>query len=174
MTAPAAVIDLEDTDDFNVRELIRDVIDSSGLADPGEIADVVLAKISDDDLRSALRSVLRSAVRMQLGHERKNLAEQSASNATGANRANQVRHWYERTLQMSLHVADKDGQPVWARFGDCTAAQLEFVANERREKARMNAAQALVYERVQAWMKTKRAKTVSDLSAEDLREAMAS
>lgn len=165
MTAPVEVVE-----EFDIHELIREVIDTSGLADPGEIADAVMDKIGDSDLRTALHSVLRAAVReIFRGHRDSVLAASRA----GVSRANQVRDWYVQTLQVRLHVGDSDGAPVWALFGDCSQAELEFVVNERREVARANALQAKRYEAVQSRMKAKRAKFVRDLSAEDLRSAMA-
>jgi hypothetical protein len=171
MTAAVMAPDVQEADDFNVRELIRQVVQSSGLHDPAEIAIAVDRQVDDADLRVAFRSVLRSEVIEVLGSQRRHATDSRPSTAT---RAAQVRDWYVSTLNVSLHVGEFNGLPVWKPLGECTVAELDFVVSQRRELARRNVAQAALYERVQARMKAKKAKHVKDLGQEDLSEAMAS
>lgn len=56
--------------DFNIRQLIRDVLRSSTMADPGEIAVEVMRRIPDSRVWEALAQVLRDAVRETMRSER--------------------------------------------------------------------------------------------------------
>ena len=56
--------------DFNIRQLIRDVLRSSTMADPGDVADEVMRRVPDDQIRVALSQVLRDAVRETMRGER--------------------------------------------------------------------------------------------------------
>jgi len=57
--------------DFSLRRLVRDVLASSELTDPHALADEILARIADEDLRPALGQVLASMVREEI-RERRN------------------------------------------------------------------------------------------------------
>lgn len=52
--------------DFNLRHLVRDVLENSPLTDPHALADEVLGRIDDCDLRPALGQVLASMVREEI------------------------------------------------------------------------------------------------------------
>lgn len=52
--------------DFSLRQLVRDVLASSTLADPHALATEVLRRIDDGDLRNALGQVLASMVREEI------------------------------------------------------------------------------------------------------------
>lgn len=56
--------------DFNLRKLVREVLDTSTMADPHDIADEVLRRIDDEDLRPALRQCLTDVVREQIRQSR--------------------------------------------------------------------------------------------------------
>jgi hypothetical protein len=57
--------------DFNLRHLVRDVLASSELTDPHALADEILHRIDECDLRLALSQVLASMVREEI-RERRN------------------------------------------------------------------------------------------------------
>lgn len=48
---------------FSLRHLIREVLDSSTMSDPHDVAPEVLRRVDDEDLRAALRECLPSMVR---------------------------------------------------------------------------------------------------------------
>lgn len=56
--------------DFNLRHLVRDVLATSPLTDPHALADEVLGKVEDCDLRTALGQVLASMVREEIRSHR--------------------------------------------------------------------------------------------------------
>lgn len=56
--------------DFNLRRLVRDVLSTSPLTDPHALADEVLDRIDDCDLRPALGQVLASMVREEIRSHR--------------------------------------------------------------------------------------------------------
>lgn len=56
--------------DFNLRHLVRDVLASSELTDPHALADEVLDRIDDCELRPALGQVLASMVREEIRSHR--------------------------------------------------------------------------------------------------------
>lgn len=68
----------EPVSDFNLRRLVREVQSASTLTDPHAIADEVLRRIDDRDLRPALRKVLASMVREEtrssLNHSLRSMA----------------------------------------------------------------------------------------------------
>ena len=59
-----------DATDFNLRHLVRDVLATSELTDPHALADEVLDRINDCDLRPALGQVLASMVREEIRDQR--------------------------------------------------------------------------------------------------------
>ena len=56
--------------DFSLRQLVRDVLASSELTDPHALADEILDRIDDADLRPALGQVLASMVREEIRDRR--------------------------------------------------------------------------------------------------------
>lgn len=56
--------------DFNLRRLVRDVLATSPLTDPHALADEVLDRVEDCDLRPALGQVLASMVREEIRSHR--------------------------------------------------------------------------------------------------------
>lgn len=56
--------------DFNLRHLVRDVLASSTMTDPHDLAAEVLRRIDDSDLRTALGQVLASMVREEIRDSR--------------------------------------------------------------------------------------------------------
>jgi hypothetical protein len=56
--------------DFSLRRLVREVLDTSTMSDPHALADEVLRRIGNDDLRAALGQVLASMVREEIRSSR--------------------------------------------------------------------------------------------------------
>lgn len=56
--------------EFNLRQLVREVLAASTMADPGDLADEVSRRIGDEDLRSALDQALRTFVREEITRQR--------------------------------------------------------------------------------------------------------
>lgn len=74
-----------DTDAFNLRHLVRDVLATSGLTDPHALADEALGRINDCDLRPALGQVIASMVREEIrDRRRKNALPLSGPTVQGA------------------------------------------------------------------------------------------
>jgi hypothetical protein len=142
------------TTEFQLRDLIRDVIGKSALADPDDLAAAVLAEIPEELTREALAQALRPIVRQVAAHHRlhtrivsEQTLEQLTPPSAGSAKVRAIRDWWKRALLDSYHVSD--GAIRYKLLRDCTADDLAFAIEERRAMARRNDAKADQLEIVQ-------------------------
>ena len=143
--------------DINLTTLAREVAADSGLHDPREIAEKMLADMSGDDMAAALRATLPGYVRDVIGSQQR----QAMRRVFRPNRSAKVaqrRDWWADLLSSSVFV---DGD--WKAFGDCTRSDVGWLAEQRRAEAARNLAQAAVYDEVDALMAEHGAETLSGL-----------
>ena len=143
--------------DTNLTTLARTVAADSGLHDPREIAEKMLAGMSSKEMAAALRATLPGYVRDVIGSQQR----QAMRRAFRPNRSAKVaqrRDWWAEMLASSVFV---DG--VWKSFGDCTRSDVGWLAEQRRAEAARNLAQAAVYDEVDALMAEHGADTLAGL-----------
>jgi hypothetical protein len=121
--------------DFDLRALVRSVIDETDLPSPRDIAAKDAEMVPDEHLRAALALALVSLAHDEVTRTRMaNVASAAPSAKVAAIRA--AAETWRRALHDRVHVGAGD----WKLLADCTADDLAFAAEERREMARRNAA----------------------------------
>lgn len=165
---------------YDLRASVKQVLDTSGLNSPAEIA----AKVAEDVPAHALRACLRltlAAYAAQIIREDRNYAapnfQTPASHGTPGAQGDRAggRPWgaryrdhWQRALRGPVNVGDKQ----WKQLGDCGYADLEFLAAERVKNAERNAAAARYYNGLRALLTEHDVATVRDLPAEVLIDAL--
>lgn len=165
--------------DFNLTQVVADVLDGTDLASPDEIAAEVVANLSSRQLRAALAQALPLFVARAIQYRRSSnvildptqarAAEGTASvevvggkQSARSLKVSGIRDAWARALADRVHI---DGG--YKLFGDCTYDDLVFAAEERREHARRNAAKAKQYLAVADRLKKLGVETVSELPQGD-------
>jgi hypothetical protein len=158
---------------YPLRALVRRVLDESEAPDPGSIAELVLDRIEEKDLRAALALTLPDYVRHVIAGSRNASFGLSASQGTEmvatvrpepvAYRSGKVERAqaYTRELRERLHVGPSTKD--YKMFGLCEIPDLMFAVTERRETAAKTNAMADWYQQVAARMTAHKAKRVQDL-----------
>jgi len=153
--------------EFNVRAVIREVVEESGLTDPGEIAAKVAENVPAKALRPVLAEVLRDTVRIAL-HSYKTWRQPSPEperdrrpSSGRSAKVGAIRDW-ARVLRQPVAVEGN----VWKQFGECSADDLAFLAVDRRENAAESLAAAVRFEKYAAALDEHGAEAVADLSDE--------
>jgi hypothetical protein len=174
--------------DFNIRQLIREVLRSSTMADPSAVADEVMRRIPKNMIRAALAQVLRDVVRQVMGEERQ--ANRGGSSVTAEPQPTQPalriadggdeppakpvpnRSWkrvgisdgWQKRLMDRVHVGQSAQD--WKLLKFCTYEDLLFAANERRGIADSNNAAARQYDAWARLLTEHDVATFGDLPAE--------
>lgn len=156
------------TTDFNLRALVREVLDASTLTDPGLVAAEVDRRINSRECRTALRQALRTFVRQVMTESFR--AERVTAISQGAGTIAAPQSWkvrevaaYKRWLRSPVQ-----GATGWKALGDCTVADLDFIAGYRDRKAAENKAKAREVRELKRLMVEQGAEQVRDLTAETL------
>lgn len=180
------------TADFNLRALVREVLRSSTMADPGDVADEVMRRIPEKLTRDALTQVLRDVVRQVMGEERSSNGASTAADESPALRIASTdeesdesirsrvpnRSWkrvgiadgWQKRLTDRIHVGASARD--WKLLKACTYDDLLFAATERRGIADSNAAAARQYDAWARLMNEHDVATFGQLPAEALMSAL--
>jgi len=165
---------------YDLRAEIRNVLDTTDLTDPGDIADKVAKSIPAKALRDVVRMMLRSYVR-QVNNERRTYSPPNFS--TGGQRRSDaqvniaagrsakvqaIRDGWQAQLDNRVHV----GQSEWKFLGDCTYDNLYALAAERETHAAKNASWARYYRSLAGLLTEHGVETVRDLPATVLMPAL--
>lgn len=164
---------------FNLRELIRATMADSVVADPGVLADLVFLKIAKKDRDEALAQSLRTFVRQVFSEGRlttyidpsgrvADVQPVRVQPGRSAKVAGIREHW-QRALRDPINV----GAGLWKLLGDCTATDLFFVADFRREQASRNTAKAAQYDALRALLDDHSVDRVRDLPTSILAASLA-
>lgn len=153
--------------EFNLRQVVRDVLRESDEADPGVIAGQVIARIPKSAYGAALSQAMRLFVRQVVSETR-------TSNAPPSNvrpirptpskswKGQGIRDNWQRRLKDRVHV----GRSEWKLLGQCTYADLMAAASERQELADRNRAWARQYRAYASAVEEAEVETFADLPAE--------
>lgn len=164
--------------DFSLRAAVRDVIDSTDLADPRDVAAKVAESIPSKELRRALAEALATFVRVEFGRGRMasnhphpvappEVATPARSAKVAAFRVH-AEQW-RRKLRDRIHV----GGSEWLLLADCSFENLTLAAEERRQLAVSNAAAADRYERYAKAVEAAGVERFGDLPESTLRDLLA-
>lgn len=156
---------------FNARALVRDVLHTSTLADPGDVAEEVFKRIPEEDHAEALRQLLRLFVRQVISEERISHGPAapvtSTVNSGRSRKVRAIREDWQRRLDDRLH-----GQSEWKLLRDCTYEDLTAAAAERRDLAARNEAWARTYDEWARLLTEHDVKTFGELPAAVLQDTL--
>jgi hypothetical protein len=134
--------------ELNLRERIRAILTDTGEADPGIVADKVVAELSSRQLRPALGQTMRALVREVIRDDRGTaVTHTQPAPGQGRSRARAVAEAWRAHLRDRVFVGD-----TWRLLGDCTAADVQFLVDDRRRKAAELVATADRYDGLRAAM----------------------
>jgi hypothetical protein len=140
---------------FNLRSLIREVLDESVLADPGGVAKEVSKRVPDDHLRDAFEEMLRTYVTNTITggrtlfpkpvngafHEVPVPQVGGKSRAVGrSKKVEGIREAWREVLRQRINIGPAPED--WKFLGDCDTEDLAFAETARRELAARNLANA--------------------------------
>lgn len=177
--APTMSIAVHEEEPFDLNSLIVEIIETSGSVDPYTLADEVLDKIADKDLRPALRAVLPGAVRVHMNVRRHHINRSIRNDdtdddvsgnvsgnvrplhrkVTGNSRWKAVGSLYLRAMSQGIYC----GEAGYKALGDCTAADVNFAATSRFDKAKATAVEAQRFKLFATALAKHKVKTVSEL-----------
>lgn len=163
--------------DFNLRQVARDVLTSSTMADPRDLAAEVFRRIAAEDYAAALNECLPDFVREEIRHSRNLtapaglMAERTGGGggtrpAPRSSKVAGIRSYWQSRLRERLHVGPAPSD--WLLLGDCSFDDLMFAATARREIAARNAAKAEEYAELAEALRTAGVARVRDLPAKTL------
>ncbi|GAA0200141.1 hypothetical protein [Glutamicibacter creatinolyticus] len=133
--------------DFQPVKVARQIIATTSLTDPEDIALAVLDRTPDSELRAAYLQVLRGAVRTAIHME-----NMVASTVTPVvpNRSSRVAAIRESHISYYDQRVFASGE--WKMLGECTVDDVLDLAAQRREVAERNSAKAAEFEQLAARM----------------------
>lgn len=170
---------------FNLRHLIRDVLTSSLLADPRDLAAEVFQRIPAEEhaavLRQCLNDVVREEIRLSRNHTppavmaerpgpRGNIGRQRPASRSA--KVAGIRAMWQEKLRERIHTGP--GSTDWRLLGDCSFEELMFAAGERRTIALRNEAKAAEYAELAEAVRAAGVARVRDLPAEVLKNRLES
>lgn len=136
------------SESFNLRALVRDVCDSSTIADPALLAKEVSRRIKRSERDAALEQSLRIFVQHFVSMIRNSPGRHSdhethaplAAGGPTSRKVAGIRDAWRRMLRDRIAVGADAGE--WKFLSDCTATDLAYAAVIREDHARRNAASA--------------------------------
>lgn len=145
----------------SINTIARQIVLTTSLTDPDEIADMVLAATPDDDLRDAYRQALRGVAVDALRttrHTAGTTAAPAAPNRSAKVAAIRAHHldYYEQRVNVN-------GE--WKMLGDCTLTDVRTLAHDYTRRAAENRAKAAEYTALADRMEQAGAKTVRQIEA---------
>lgn len=147
---------------YDIRQAIREVLATTDLVDPGDIAARVAADVPGREIRAVLAVVLRDFVRIELhGYGRR--AESGRDNAAVPQPARSAKVSAIRTWARLLRKPVAVEGNAWKQFGECTLEDLGFLAEDRRQNAAESVAAAERFEKYAAALAERDVETVAAL-----------
>jgi len=162
--------------DFNLRAAVREVIDSTDLADPRDVAAKVAESIAGRDLRRALTEALATFVRVEFGRGRMTSGRPSLDRPeNGSARSAKVSAFRAHAEQWRKKLRDRVhvGASHWLLLADCSFENLTTAAEERRQLAVANGVAAERYERYAKAVEAAGVERFGDLPESTLRDLLA-
>lgn len=152
--------------------IIREVVEETGLVDPRDIAVIVEERTPDDMIREWYREAIVPDIRAEHLRRRKQSvnkkvsqviarAEKEGRRVAAKTRANLVADGWAEKLRAGVTV---DG--VWKRLADCSADDVQRLAEVRYESAEAVRAEGQRFEKLRAAMDEHGAARVGDLPAD--------
>ena len=125
---------------MKLRHIVTEVLKTSLLTEPRDLATEVLARIDPEDVAEALAQAMPVFVRQVLSEQRQPTCIRPSTTSTGSVRIAAIRDDWKKALRDRIKT--DDGMKF---LGDCTIADLEAAARLRDEMAERNRAKAAQY-----------------------------
>ncbi len=157
------------TADFNLRSLIKEVCDSSMIADPQTLAKEVHRRIKASERDAALRQALPVLVQHAVSQARSSLppiqslygTQVQVAGGYSSHKVARIAKAWKQMLRERTNVGPNPGD--WKFLADCTAADCVYAAQIREEHVRRNAARAEQYRWLADLITKHGVKTVDEL-----------
>jgi hypothetical protein len=160
---------------YDIRNAVRQAIEETDLAQPEDIAAKVTENVPSKHLRQVLEEVLRDYVRIELGRQRRNVAQPvplaepgailpskaHSISTPGSAKVRAIRDAAPRWLATRVHV----GCSTWKSLGDCTYEDLTFLVSERLGNAEQLRLKANQYQQLANLVQRYKVSFVADLPA---------
>lgn len=125
---------------MKLRHIVSEVLQTSLLTEPRDLAKEVLARIDPEDVAEALAQAMPVFVRQVLSEQRQPTCIRASTTLTGSVRIAAIRDDWKKALRDRIKT--DDGMKF---LGDCTIADLKAAAQLRDEMAERNRAKAAQY-----------------------------
>lgn len=148
---------------YSLPDAVREVLDTTSLADPDDVAAKVAENVPSNKLRTVVRVLLPAYVREHMRAQRASNPVISDAHRTRSARSSKVaaiRAEHERCLRDRVFT-----DAGWKLLGECTYENLVYAANARREDAERNMARAAQYDALAAALQEHGVATVGELPA---------
>lgn len=160
-------------DDFDLRALVREVCDTSMVADPTTITKEVAKRIDKHDRAEALEQALPVFVYHAITRARGHVATQFAETTrptrpTTSRKVAGIRETWRRMLRDQIAVGPSSSD--WKFLGQCTCEDLAYAAQVREDNARRNAERAAWLRNLAELLATHGVTTVEELPESVLSE----
>ena len=164
-----------DNNQANTRHAVQRLVTQSGLSNPREIADKMIAGASVEEREQWLTEALPKFVADVLRTDRNHALAEATTSGAGNRRmparsakVAQVRDWWSRFLESRISVGG-----AWKPVGAMTADDLEVVIADRRAHAAATIAQADRLAAILSLMAEHGAATVADLPRSSVEQVAA-
>ena len=129
----------------SIKEAIRNVVDTTSLSDPDEVAAKVLSTLAPEDMAGAVADMLPQFVRYTFSQGRMLNAPrpESASAPTRSSKVAAIRSAWSQRLDTIVNVGG-----IYKRFGECNREDVLTIAAGLRELAAQQEAKAHYYESI--------------------------
>jgi len=152
---------------FDLQQLVKDVLENSELNDPRDIAAEVSRQTPSKVLREAYEIALVDYVRnVSINNTRSNpiIRGRTPRIKTGSAKRIGIRDWWQRAMRDRVYI--DSNQKIWKPLGDCGFDDLMLAADSRRAKADAINAKADQFERLANLLKEYGVDCVSELPRE--------
>lgn len=152
---------------FDLTGVIRQILEETDLSDPTAITRELITRIPPEALRDVLETVMPAYVRNRISAERAVTSPAAARRMmVRSSKVGGINEWWRRALDDRVAVRGD-----YKRLGDCTRRDLDYLAENLRERAEAMTRKAQRYEALRDKLPADRPETiVSDLPIPVLRE----
>jgi hypothetical protein len=152
--------------DFDLRFIVRDELENCDDPNPHTVAERVVKRIDDVDLRSALKACLPDWVRTIATGGR--YVPRPTSQKPKPSRWTEAATQYQRFLSTRVFL----GGGRWVFAKEMTAADCKAAASINQQKAEENEAWAARWDGLAKKLKERGAATIADLGPDEVQESL--
>jgi hypothetical protein len=155
----------------SIRERVLNILDSSSLSDPRDIAEKILGDLAARERRDALVEVLPEYVRITIGRERHRPASDDPASGDPQNQSTNAgsSRWRRAASVLARRYMPID---TWKPLRDCTRDDVLALVAGYRDRAVQNTHKAEQFEALAAQMAKAKAPTVGALSEDVVEEIL--